>query len=145
MKKILTAILTAALLLSNAGCQTKQLQATQNAPEPAPQALVVNVESPTKIADEHIDTSAALEQITAGLKVKVDTTEKGKTATQSKDKAQVTVPGTSHEKAQKPAENLDVQRSEPAAESKTATSTPIGYRKTAPGPTNWPTSMPHSS
>ena len=82
MKKILTAILTAALLISSAGCQAKQPQAAQNAPEPAPQSLVLNVESPTKIADERIDTSAALGQIAAGLKVKLDTTEKRKTATQ---------------------------------------------------------------
>lgn len=124
MKKILTAILTAALLISSSGCQAKQPQAAQNAPEPAPQTLVVNVESPTKTTDERIDTSATMEQITAGLKIKLDTTEKGKVATQTQDKAQYTAPVTSQEKAQETAESLDIQQSEPATESKTATSTP---------------------
>ena len=59
MKKILTAILTAALLISSAGCQAKQPQAAQNAPEPASQSLVLNVESPTKIADDHIEIGRA--------------------------------------------------------------------------------------
>lgn len=124
MKKFLTAILTAALLISSAGCQAKQPQAEQSEPEPAPQALVLNVESPTKIADERIDTSAALEQIAAGLKVKLDTTEKRKTATQSKDEGQTTTLTAEQEKAQEPRGNLDVQQSEPATESKAAASTP---------------------
>ncbi|WP_322174495.1 hypothetical protein [Acutalibacter caecimuris] len=124
MKKILTAILTAALLISSAGCQAKQPQAAQSAPEPTPQALVVNVESPTKTTDERIDTSATMEQITAGLKIKLDTTEKGKAATQTQDKAQYTAPVTSQEKAKEPAESLDIQQSEPTTAPRTAASTP---------------------
>ncbi|WP_304433187.1 hypothetical protein [Acutalibacter muris] len=124
MKKFLIAILTAALLISSAGCQAKQPQAEPSTPEPAPQALVVNVESPTENSEKRIDTITALEQITAGLKVKVDTTEKEKSAKQINDKAQDTAPVTSQEKAQETAETLDVQQSEPTTESKAATSTP---------------------
>ena len=62
MKKILTTILAAVMLVSNNG-----LQAGQQCVQPAPQVLV-----------ESIDTSAALEQITAGIKVKPYTAEKKK-------------------------------------------------------------------
>ena len=124
MKKILTAILTAALLLSSAGCQAKQPQATQNVPEPAPQALVVNVGSPTQNSEKRIDTSAALEQITAGLKIKADTAENEKVATQSKDDEQTTTLTTEREKAQEPRENLDVQQSDPTTAPRIAASTP---------------------
>ena len=86
MKKILTTILTAALLVSSAGCQMKQPQATHSEPEPALQALVLNVDLPSDISGERIDTSAVIDQITAGLKVKLDTAEREKEAAQSTPK-----------------------------------------------------------
>ena len=82
MKKILTTLIAAALLISSAGCQVQQPQATQSAPEPAPQAIVLNVDSPTDTSEKHIDTSAIIAQITAGFKVKLDTAEREKEAAQ---------------------------------------------------------------
>ena len=60
MKKILTTILAAVMLVSNTGRQSVQ---------PTPQVLV-----------ENVDTSAVLEQVTAGIRVKPDTAEKKKNA-----------------------------------------------------------------
>ena len=144
MKKFLIAILTAALLISSAGCQAKQPQAEPSTPEPAPQALVVNVESPTENSEKRIDTITALEQITAGLKVKVDTTEKEKSAKQINDKAQDTAPVTSQEKAQETAETLDVQQSEPTTESKAATSTPAPKQPATEPDADLNDSCPHA-
>ena len=124
MKKILTAIIAAALLISNAGCQTQQPQATQSELEPAPQALVLNVAPPTENSNERIDKSAIIERITAGLKIKVDTPEKKKEPHQANNAGQHNAPTTKEEKAQEPKENLDVQQSNPDTESKAATSTP---------------------
>lgn len=124
MKKILTALIAAALLISSAGCQTEQPQATQSAPEPAPQALVLNVEGSTTTCKNVLDTSAALEKITAGLKIKVDTPEKKKEPQQANNAGQHNAPTTKEEKAQEPKENPDVQQSDPDTESKAATSTP---------------------
>ena len=67
MKKFLTALITAALLISSSGCQTEQPQATHSEPEPAPQALILNVASPNDTSEKHIDMSAIIEQITAGI------------------------------------------------------------------------------
>ncbi len=109
MKKILTAIIAAAMLVSSAGCQVQQPQAPHSEPEPAPQALVLNVASPTDISEKHIDTSAIITQITAGLKVRVDTAEKKK----------------EEPKASPAAQQKEAQESEnPAAKPKTAASTP---------------------
>ena len=113
MKKILTAIIAAAMLASSAGCQVQQPQATHSEPEPAPQALVLNVDSPTDASEKHIDTSAVIEQIMDGLKVKLNTAEK------KKEEA----------KASLVAEQEKVQRSEeqnekPDTKPKTATATP---------------------
>ena len=113
MKKILTTIITAALLVSSAGCQVQQPQATQSAPEPAPQALVLNVASPTDTSDGHIDTSAIIAQIAAGLKFRPNTAEKEK----ENPKA---YPAAEQEKAQKP----KVRQENPATKPKTAVSTP---------------------
>ena len=109
MKKILTAIIAAAMLVSSAGCHAPQPQATHSEPEPAPQALVLNVTSPTETSEKHIDTSVVIEQITAGLKVKVDT--------------------RMEPKASPAAQRKEVQESEkqpenPAIEPKTAAATP---------------------
>ena len=76
MKKILTSIIAAALLVSSTGCHAQQPQATRSEPEPAPQALVLNVASPTDTSDGHIDTSAIIAQIAAGLKFRPNTAEK---------------------------------------------------------------------
>ena len=75
MKKILTTILAAVMLVSNTG-----RQAGQQCVQPAPQVLV-----------ESVDTSAALEQITAGIKIKPDTAEKKKNA-ENQVPGQVAVP-----------------------------------------------------
>ena len=80
MKKILTTILAAVMLVSNNGLQAGQQQSTQ----PAPQVLVEN-------SDEHIDMTAVLKRITAGLKIKPDTTEKKKNA-ENQAPGQVAVP-----------------------------------------------------
>ena len=80
MKKILTALIAAALLISSAGCQVQQPQTTSSELEPALQALVLDVESPS---EKHPDTSTVLEQITAGITVKLDTTEKENEVTEA--------------------------------------------------------------
>lgn len=69
MKKILTTILAAIMLVSNNGLQAGQQQNER----PTPQVLVEN-------SGERIDTSAVLEQITTGIKIKPDTAEKKKNA-----------------------------------------------------------------
>jgi len=69
MKKILTTILAAIMLVSNNGLQAGQQQNER----PTPQVLVEN-------SGEPIDTSAVLEQITTGIKIKPDTAEKKKNA-----------------------------------------------------------------
>ena len=106
MKKILTSIIAAALLVSSTGCHAQQPQATRSEPEPAPQALVLNVASPT-------DTSAIIAQIAAGLKFRPNTAEKEK----ENPKA---YPAAEQEKAQKP----KVRQENPATKPKTAVSTP---------------------
>ena len=108
MKKFLTVIIAAALLVSSAGCQVQQAQTAHSEPEPAPQALILNVASPTETSEKRIDTSAVIEQITAGLKVKVNTAEKKK----EEPKASA----TKQEKAQEP--------EKPATKPKTAAATP---------------------
>ena len=113
MKKILTSIIAAALLVSSAGCHAQQPQATRSEPEPAPQALVLNVASPTDTSDGHIDTSAIIAQIAAGLKFRPNTAEKEK----ENPKA---YPAAEQEKAQKP----KVRQENPATKPKTAVSTP---------------------
>lgn len=45
-------IIAAAMLVSSAGCHAQQAQTARSEPEPAPQALVLNVASPTDIARE---------------------------------------------------------------------------------------------
>ncbi|WP_166554254.1 MULTISPECIES: hypothetical protein [unclassified Neglectibacter] len=120
MKKILTTILTAALLVSSAGCQMKQPQATHSEPEPALQALVLNVDLPSDISGERIDTSAVIEQITAGLKVKLDTAEREKEAAQVAKEDPKTAPAAQ----QKEAKESEEQQKNPAIKPKTAASTP---------------------
>ncbi len=117
MKKILTTIIAAAMLMSSAGCHAQQAQTAHSEPEPLPQALVLNVASPTDTSEKRIDMSAIIAQITAGLKVKLDTAEKEK----EEPKAS---PAAGQKKVQEPAESLDIQHSEPATKSKTVTSTP---------------------
>ncbi len=65
MKKILTAILTAALLISVNGCQTAS-------PDPAPalQTLAVKSEPASESDRTTVDMSATLEQIIAGINFK---------------------------------------------------------------------------
>ena len=113
MKKILTTIIAAAMLVSSAGCHAPQPQATHSEPEPAPQALVLNVASPTETSEKHIDTSAIIEPITAGLKVKLDTAEKKKEEPQTSPATQQKEPIASEE-----------QQENAAIEPKTAASTP---------------------
>lgn len=124
MKKFLTTIIAAALLVSSAGCQVQQPQATQSTSEPASQALVLNVEGSTEARKSALDTSATLEKITAGLKIKVDTPEKKKGPQQANNSGQHNAPTAKEDKAQEPKENLDIQQSDPDTESKAATSTP---------------------
>lgn len=78
MKKILTTILAAVMLVSNTG-----RQAGQQSEQPAPQAIVIDVAPTNDRSDEPIDTSAVLEQITAGIKIKPDTAEKKKNETRA--------------------------------------------------------------
>ncbi len=113
MKKILTSIIAAALLVSSAGCHAQQPQATRSEPEPAPQALVLNVASPTDTSDGHIDTSAIIAQITAGFKVKLDTAERGKVEPKASPAAQ-----------RKEVQKSEKQPESPAVEPKTAAATP---------------------
>lgn len=146
MKEILTALITAALLISSAGCQATQLQATISEPEPAPQALVLDVESPT---EKHVDTSAIIERITAGLKVKPDTAEKKESAQVEKKEEKIT-PTTEQEKAQEPQKKQEIRQSNPTAEPKQEIpdTEPDAYLKVAvkatptPPPAATPAPMP---
>jgi len=128
MKKILTTLIAAALLISSAGCQVQQPQATQSAPEPAPQALVLNVESSS---EKHPDTSTVMEQITAGLKVKLHTPEKENVVTQVAKEEPKASPIAEQEKAQGPQNKPEMRQSSPTAESKqeTPASEPDAYLK----------------
>ncbi len=128
MKKILTALIAAALLISSAGCQVQQPQTTSAEPEPAPQALVLNVVPPT---EKHVDMSAVIEQITTGLKVKVGTAEKKKEATQATKEKPKASPNAEQEKAQKPQNKPEMRQSDPTAEPKqeTPASEPDAYLK----------------
>ena len=128
MKKILTTLIAAALLISSAGCQVQQPQATQSAPEPAPQAIVLNVESSS---EKHPDTSTVIEQITAGLKVKLDTPEKENVVTQVAKEEPKASPIAEQEKAQGPQNKPEMRQSSPTAESKqeTPASEPDAYLK----------------
>ncbi len=128
MKKILTTLIAAALLISSAGCQVQQPQATQSAPEPAPQAIVLNVESSS---EKHPDTSTVMEQITAGLKVKLHTPEKENVVTQVAKEEPKASPIAEQEKAQGPQNKPEMRQSSPTAESKqeTPASEPDAYLK----------------
>ena len=128
MKKILTTLIAAALLISSAGCQVQQPQATQSAPEPAPQAIVLNVESSS---EKHPDTSTVMEQFTAGLKVKLDTPEKENVVTQVAKEEPKASPIAEQEKARGPQNKPEMRQSSPTAESKqeTPASEPDAYLK----------------
>ncbi len=128
MKKFLTTIIAVALLVSSAGCQVQQPQATQSAPETAPQAIVLNVESSS---EKHPDTSTVMEQITAGLKVKLDTAEKENVVTQVAKEEPKASPVAGQEKVQEPQEKQEMRQSNPTAEPKqeTPASEPDAYLK----------------
>ena len=117
MKIILTAIIAAALLVSSAGCQVQQAQTAHSEPEPVPQALVLNV---TDTSEEHIDTSVIMEQIMAGLKVKVNTAEKKK----NNARAEKGEPKASPAAQRKEVQESEKQLQNPAIEPKTAAATP---------------------
>ncbi len=107
MKKFLTTVLIAALLVSSAGCQAKQPQTSQSEPNLAPQTLVIDETSTTENSVERIDTRTVLEQITAGLEVKLDATEKKKDERMTPMQTPETVsekstPAPEQEKVQKP-------------------------------------------
>lgn len=131
MKKFLTTIIAAALLISSAGCQAQQPQAEQSAPEPAPQALVLNVAPPAETNDERIDTSATIEWITAGLKIKADTAEKKKEPVQTENKEEKATLTAKQEKAQKPQRKQEMRQSSPTAGPKqeTPANEPNAYLK----------------
>lgn len=153
MKKILTALIAVALLISSAGCRVQQPQATISEPEPAPQALVLDVESPT---EKHLDISTVMEQIMAGLKVKLDTAEKKKESAQVEKKEEKITPTTEQEKAQEPQEKQEIRQSSPTAEPKqetpaaepdaylkvTVKATPTPPPAATPAPTPAPTPEP---
>lgn len=120
MKKILTAIIAAAMLVSSAGCQVQQPQAAHSEPEPSPQALVLNVDSPAETSEKRIDTSAIIEQITAGLKVRLNTAEKKQEATQAEKEESKASTAT----RQKEAKESEEQQENAAIEPKMAASTP---------------------
>ena len=120
MKKILTAIIAAAMLVSGAGCQVQQAQTAHSEPEPAPQALILNVAPSTDTSEEHIDTSVIMEQIMAGLKVKLDTAEKKKDTAQAEKKE----PNASPAAQRKEVQESEKQTENPAIELKAATATP---------------------
>ena len=113
MKKILTTIIAAAMLVSSAGCHAQQAQTAHSEPEPAPQALVLNVAPSSDTSEEHIDTSAVIAQITAGLKVKVYTAER-----------KIMEPKASPAAQQKEMPESEEQQENAAIEPKTAASTP---------------------
>ena len=120
MKKILTTIIAAAMLVSSAGCQVQQAQTAHSEPEPVPQALVLNVDSPSDTSEKHIDMSAAIEQITAGLKVKLNTAEKKKDTAQAEKKEPKVSPAAQRKEVQE----SEKQPESPAIEPKAAAATP---------------------
>lgn len=120
MKKFLTTIIAAALLVSSAGCHAPQPQVTHSEPEPAPQALILNVDSPTDTSEKHIDMSAVIEQIMAGLKVKVNTAEKKQDTAQAEKGEPKASPATQ----QKERQESKRQKGNPVIEPKAAAATP---------------------
>ena len=156
MKKFLTTILAATILVSSAGCQVQQPQTTSSEPEPAPQAIVLNVESSS---EKHPDTSTVMEQITAGLKVKLDTPEKENVVTQVAKEEPKASPVAGQEKVQDPQEKREMRQSNPTAEPKqetpanepdaylkvTVKATPTPPPAATPAPTPAPTPEPPAS
>ena len=89
---------------------------------------MLNVETPS---EEHVDTSAVIKQITAGLKVRVDTAEKKKEVTQAAKEKPHASPTAEQEKAQEPQNKPEMWQSDPTAEPKqeTPATEPDAYLK----------------
>ena len=124
MKKILTALLTTALLASVNGCQT-----APSDPAPALQTLTVKNEPDSESNQTTVDMSAALEQIIAGLNYKPTVSTIEKSVIKDEHDSQTTSPHTEGKSARAPipsAEGTGTQGEEPTEPPKAAdpTSTP---------------------
>ncbi|WP_300685839.1 hypothetical protein [Acutalibacter sp. 1XD8-36] len=111
MKKILTALLTAALLVSVNGCQTAL-------PDPAPalQTLEVKAESAPVTDQAATNITATLEQIIAGINFKPAVSILRKSVSKNENNSQTPYPHTKQESAHastSSVEDTDTQGTEP--------------------------------
>ncbi len=111
MKKILTAILTAALLISVNGCQTAS-------PDPAPalQTLAVKSEPASESDRTTVDMSATLEQIIAGINFKPTVSTIKKSVIKDEHDSQTISPHAKQESSYastSSVEDTDMQGTEP--------------------------------
>lgn len=102
MKKILTALLTTAFLVSVNGCQTAVPDS-----EPAPQTLVVKSESASENDCDAVDMTAALEQIIAGINFKPTVSPIKKSVIKDEHDSQTTSPHMKGESARAPIPNAE--------------------------------------
>lgn len=102
MKKILTALLTAAILVSVNGCQI-----TLPDPAPALQTLAVKTE-PASVADRAtIDMTAAIEQIIAGINFKPEVSKIKKAASKNESDKENRATNVKQESLQAPTSSLE--------------------------------------
>ncbi|WP_322176466.1 hypothetical protein [Acutalibacter caecimuris] len=122
MKKILTGLLTTALLVSVNGCQTIPPDS-----EPAQQALMVKAESTPASDQAAINIAATLGQIIAGINFKPAVSIFKKTVTKNESDTQNHATNTKQESSQAPIfgiENSHTQGAEPIEPSKVVDPTP---------------------
>ena len=123
MKKILTGLLTTALLVSVNGCKTVPPDS-----EPAQQTLMVKAESAPVTDQTAINIAATLEQIIAGINFKPVVSIFKKTVTKNESDKQNHATNTKQESSQAPIfgiENPYMQGAEPIEQSKVVGPTPI--------------------
>ena len=111
MKKILTCLLTTALLVSVNGCKTAPPDY-----EPAQQTLIVKSESTTESDQAAINIAATLEQIIAGINFKPTVSVRRKFVSKDENNSQTTSPHTKQESAHastSSVEDTDTQGTKP--------------------------------
>ena len=111
MKKILTALLTTALLASVNGCQT-----AHPGSEPAQQTLMVKAESATTTGQDATNITATLELIIAGINFKPTVSVLRKFVSKNESDSQITSPHVKQESSHastSSVEDTDTQGTEP--------------------------------
>lgn len=122
MKKILTALLITVLLASVNGCQTVPPDT-----KPAPQTPTVKTEPASESDWTTVYTTAALEQILAGINFKPTISTIKKSVTENENGSQSTSPHTKRESLQVPIfsiEDIDTKGTEPNEPPKAVDPTP---------------------